>query len=164
MNIKMNVEIVKVDYNNEQQVEELLSLLDLYARDPMGGGEPLSDDIKAQLPKAFKERSFLFSLIAYVDGEAAGLANCIESFSTFACKPVINIHDMAVNPKFRGLGLSQKILASIEDIAKEKGSAKVTLEVLTGNDVAINAYKKFGFNGYELDPKMGKAEFWEKKI
>jgi hypothetical protein len=40
----------------------------------------------------------------------------------------------------------------------------VTLEVLEGNQIAKNAYIKFGFAGYELDPKMGKALFWEKPL
>jgi hypothetical protein len=28
----------------------------------------------------------------------------------------------------------------------------------------MNAYKKFGFEGYELDPVDGKAMFWQKKF
>ncbi|NMP32539.1 GNAT family N-acetyltransferase [Thalassotalea sp. M1531] len=160
----MSVEIIEVDYHDEQQVQDLIVLLDSYAKDPMGGGEPLSNEIKKNLPDALKARSFVFSFIAYVDGKPAALANCIESFSTFACKPIINIHDMAVSRDFRGKGLSQKLLAKVEETAIEKGCAKITLEVLTGNLVALNAYKKFGFSGYELDPEAGKAEFWEKKL
>ena len=160
----MTIKIVTVDYQNQQQVSELINLLDQYAQDPMGGGEALSAQAKQHLPAELAKRSFMFSLIAYVDDKPAGLANCVEGFSTFACKPVVNIHDMAVNPEFRGQGISQALLHAVENIAKEKGSAKVTLEVLSGNKVAMNAYQKFGFNGYELDPAMGKAEFWEKKI
>lgn len=37
-------------------------------------------------------------------------ANCFESFSTFACKPLINIHDFIVLEKYKGNGISQKIL------------------------------------------------------
>lgn len=160
----MTVTVKQVDYQNPEQVATLINLLNMYAQDPMGGGEALSDYAKQHLADELKQRDFLFSLVAYVDGKPAGLANCIESFSTFACKPVINIHDMAVNPEFRGKGVSQTLLAAVEQAARDKGAAKVTLEVLTGNTVAINAYKKFGFNGYELDPEMGKAEFWEKKL
>ncbi|REL29299.1 GNAT family N-acetyltransferase [Thalassotalea euphylliae] len=160
----MTIEICKVDYHNAQQMAELIALLDQYAQDPMGGGEALSPDTKQNLAAALQQRNFMTSLIAYVDDQPAGLANCIESFSTFACKPILNIHDMAVNSEFRGLGLSQKLLAAVETLAREKGCSKVTLEVLSGNKVAMNAYEKFGFTGYELDPAMGKAEFWEKKL
>lgn len=160
----MTIEIKKVDYHNEQQMAELITLLDSYAQDPMGGGEPLTTETKKHLASELQKRSFMTSLIAYVDGKPAGLANCIESFSTFACKPILNIHDMAVSIDFRGLGLSQKLLDAVEQLAREMGCSKVTLEVLSGNKVAMNAYQKFGFTGYELDPAMGKAEFWEKKL
>ena len=40
----------------------------------------------------------------------------------------------------------------------------MTLEVLEGNEIAQHAYRSFGFAGYELDPRMGKAMFWQKKL
>jgi ribosomal protein S18 acetylase RimI-like enzyme len=52
----------------------------------------------------------------------------------------------------------------IEDLAISKGCCKITLEVLEGNQVAKSAYIKAGFKGYELDPEMGKAVFWEKSL
>ena len=27
-----------------------------------------------------------------------------------------------------------------------------------------SAYRKLGFSGYQLDPQLGKALFWEKKL
>ena len=56
------------------------------------------------------------------------------------------------------------LLKEAEIIAKEIGSCKMTLEVLEGNKAAQSAYSKYGFRGYELDPKMGKALFWEKVL
>ncbi|MFT5635935.1 MAG: hypothetical protein ACI89T_001390 [Cognaticolwellia sp.] len=40
----------------------------------------------------------------------------------------------------------------------------MTLEVLEGNKVAKNAYQKVGFGSYVLDPEMGQAVFWQKKL
>jgi hypothetical protein len=40
----------------------------------------------------------------------------------------------------------------------------LTLEVLTGNRGAYDAYVGFGFRAYELDPAMGAATFMEKKF
>ncbi|MDD7986440.1 GNAT family N-acetyltransferase [Lentisphaera marina] len=100
----------------------------------------------------------------YVDDQAAGLVNCFESLSTFTAKPLINIHDLMVHSDFRGLGLSQKLLERVEERAKEMGSCKITLEVLSGNKVAYRAYEKFGFSAYELDPSVGQALFLEKKL
>ena len=47
--------------------------------------------------------------------------------------------------KFRGLGLSQKMLHKVEDIARQRGGCKTTLEVLEGNAAAQASYGKFGF-------------------
>ncbi|WP_345971402.1 GNAT family N-acetyltransferase [Sulfurimonas sp. HSL1-6] len=160
----MNIQVVKADYSNEKHKAEIPMMLDAYARDPMGGGKPLDDVVKHNLVTELSKRPYAFSVIAYADGEPAGVANCFEGFSTFACKPLVNIHDITVLPKYRGLGISQKLLEKVEEIAAEKGCCKITLEVLGNNAVAQGAYRKFGFAAYELDPKAGSAQFWEKKL
>jgi len=160
----MAINIFLADYNNPQQGEDLVMLLDYYAKDPMGGGKGLSEHVKENLVKTLAKRHDVFSILCYVDNEPAGLINCIEGFSTFNCKPVMNIHDVTVLEKFRGQGLSTKMLNEVEALASFRGCCKLTLEVLEGNDVAKKSYQKFGFTGYELDPKLGKAMFWEKKI
>jgi ribosomal protein S18 acetylase RimI-like enzyme len=65
---------------------------------------------------------------------------------------------------YRGLGISQQLLAKVDEIAQQRGCCKVTLEVLQGNTVAQKAYQKYGFTGYELDPAMGQAMFWHKGV
>ena len=130
----------------------------------MGGGTPLSAGVKDNLVKALSNIPHAFSLICYVDSKPAGLINCFEAFSTFQCKPLINIHDVMVLTDFRGLGISQLMMGKVEEIAKSKGCCKLTLEVLEGNEVAQSSYKKFGFSGYELNPVTGKALFWEKPV
>ena len=160
----MNINIVKADYTNPDHAKDIGYMLDMYARDPMGGGTPLSDTIKDNLAKELSMRAFAFSVLAYVDGAPAGLANCFEGFSTFKCRPLVNIHDIVVHPDYRGHGISQKLLDKIGEIANDLGACKITLEVLEGNKTAQNAYMKFGFEGYELDPEKGKALFWEKPL
>jgi len=158
------INIVRVDYGNLQQGSDLVMLLDSYARDPMGGGESLSQFVKDNLVAELSKRDFGLSLIAYVDDKPAGLLNAFEGFSTFACKPLFNVHDIIVLEQFRGLQLSQLLLQELEIIARAKGCCKITLEVLEGNNIAQRAYRKAGFAGYELDPQMGKAMFWQKKL
>ncbi len=160
----MSIELILADYNNEQQGKDLVMLLNAYATDPMGGGTELADFTKQNLVKTLANRMDAFTVLCYVDGEPAGLINSIEGFSTFSCKPLINIHDVVVLPTFRGLGLSKKMFAKVESEAVSRGCCKLTLEVLEGNEVAKNAYIKIGFSGYELDPETGKAMFWEKKL
>jgi ribosomal protein S18 acetylase RimI-like enzyme len=160
----MNVEIMIADYLNKQHADDIAYLLNNYAKDPMGGGAPLSDFIKQNLALELSKIPHAFSVMCYVDGKPAGLINCFEAFSMFKCKPLINIHDIVVVKEYRGFGISQSMLTKVEERAKEKGYCKITLEVLEGNEIARNSYIKFGFDGYELDPKMGKALFWQKVI
>ncbi|GAB5561698.1 MAG: GNAT family N-acetyltransferase [Synoicihabitans sp.] len=160
----MDVEIIQADYTDSKQSQDIPFLLNAYASDPMGGGVPLSDFTKANLVKKLAKLPHAFSILAYVGGEPAGLVNCFETLSSFACQPLINIHDVVVLETFRGHGLSQRMLQKVEVIARERGCCKITLEVLSNNTVAKNAYTKFGFAGYELDPAAGQALFWEKAL
>lgn len=160
----MAVEILRADYNNTQHAKDVVMLLNYYAQDPMGGGEALSDFTQRNLVPSLAKRAGAFTIMAYVDGQAAGLINCFEGFSTFRCMPLINIHDCSVHADYRGLGLSLQMFAKVEEVARERGCCKLTLEVLQGNIVAQNAYKKLGFAGYELDETNGCALFWEKKL
>lgn len=158
------LDIQAVDYRNQAQADALLMLLNAYAQDPMGGGEPLPAATKRDLIAQMAARDGVYSFIAYVQGEPVGLVNCVEGFSTFAAKPLCNIHDIAVLPGHRGQGIAQALMQRVCDVAKERGCCKVTLEVLTGNERARNAYAHFGFKPYQLDPSLGQAEFWEYKL
>lgn len=163
-NSKAKLQIINVDYHNPQHERDLLHLLNIYAQDPMGGGQALPNAVRKQLCSKLANIEGAFSLIAYSDSQAVALATCFESFSTFYAKKLINIHDFMVVPEYRGQGISQLLLAKIEELAKSRDCCKVTLEVLSGNNNAKQAYLKFGFKDYELDPKQGSALFWEKRI
>ena len=160
----MPIEVKKVDYRDPDQASAVLMLLNHYSMDPMGSSAPLSTFVQENLIEELKQRDFFNSAIAYVDGRPAALANFAEGFSTFAAKPLINVHDMVVHRDFRGQGLSQKLLAFVETEARRLGCCKVTLEVLGGNEIAQNAYRKFGFAAYRLSEDTGVAEFWQKKL
>jgi ribosomal protein S18 acetylase RimI-like enzyme len=160
----MPIKIIQADYNNPQHGRHIIEMLDCYANDPMGGNKALPDYVAQNLVYELSHRSHAISILAYVQSQPAGLINCFEGFSTFSCKPLINIHDLIVATEFRGMGLSTKMLTMVEEIAIERNCCKLTLEVLDKNYIAINSYRKFGFNQYELDPIMGKAEFWQKTL
>ena len=160
----MNMEVLIADFNNQKHADDIVYLLDCYAKDPMGGEEPLDDEVKENLVKELAKIPHAFTVICYVDNSPAGLINCFDTFSTFKCKPLVNIHDIIVASNYRGLGISQLMLKEVEKIAGDKGCCNLTLEVLEGNEVAKCAYRKFGFSGYELSPLMGKALFWQKPL
>jgi ribosomal protein S18 acetylase RimI-like enzyme len=137
-------------------------LLDGYAKDPAGGGTPLGAFAKANLIAELASRPQAFSVLAIEGTEPIGLVNCIEGFSTFACKPLVNIHDVVVVPACRGQRLAENMLALVEDIAAGRGACKLTLEVLQGNYSAVRLYERVGFAAYQLDPAMGDARFYQK--
>jgi ribosomal protein S18 acetylase RimI-like enzyme len=140
----------------------LLALLDAYARDPMGGGEPLPDFVMQNLPKALAERPTLFSVLAFDGAQPVGLINCVEGFSSFACRPLVNVHDVIVAATHRGQGIAEKMLVMVEAMARSRGACKLTLEVLSGNHSAQKLYRRVGFDNYQLDPEMGQAQFMQK--
>lgn len=160
----MRVEIVDAQYDDPKHAGDLIFLLDAYARDPMGGGQPLESGVKRRLADELSKRSDAFSILAYVDGQPVGLVNCFEGFSTFKAKPLVNIHDVVVLPGHRGAGLAQRMLERVEAIAIQRGCCKLTLEVLAENRAAQSAYRRFGFLGYQLIESGGQAWFWEKQL
>lgn len=160
----MNFNVITADYSNKQHARDIVLLLNHYAADSAGGGVELNDYTKENLVRELAKLPFAFSLLCYVEGVPAGLTNCFTLFSTFKCKPVVNIHDLVVDNRYRRQGISQLLLGEVEKIAKERGACKITLEVLEKNDAAKNSYAKFGFVGYELDPQYGKAIFLEKTL
>ena len=160
----MSKKIITVDFNDSEQGKDLVFLLNGYAQDPMGGGEPLSHYAQQNLAKTLANTAGAFSFIIYVDNKPAGLCNCFTGFSTFACKPLLNIHDLAVLPEYRGMGYGKDLLQAAKQKAEQLGCCKVTLEVLSNNKTAIAAYENFGFKLYQLDEAAGTAQFMELKL
>ena len=158
------LDVTLANYDDPADAIAVVALLDEYARDPMGGGEPLSDRARDRLIGGLKATPGAFSVIARADGVAVGLANCFAGFSTFAGAPIVNIHDMVVTAAQRGRRIGRAMFAVIEAVARERGAAKVTLEVLEGNEGARALYASLGYGDYALDPAMGRAMFWQKRL
>lgn len=154
----------RLDFADPEDALLLVELLDAYARDPMGGGEALSARTRSSLANVLQGTPNAFSFVAELDGRAVGLANCFSTVSTFAAKPIVNIHDIYVEAACRGAGIGRALLETVEAEARSRDACKLTLEVLTGNERAQAAYRHFGFSGYELDATTGHALFWEKKL
>lgn len=160
----MTTEVRIADLHDLRDATDLVGLLDAYARDPMGGGTPLREDVKKRLPADLAERAGCVVLIARVDGEAAGAAVSFEGYSTFEAAPLLNLHDFVVSPAFRGGGIAKTLLERLEDEARSRGCCKITLEVLSNNHRARGIYAAAGFGAYELDPAAGQALFFQKKL
>ncbi len=128
----------KVDFTNVNQCTTLINLLDVYASDFMGGGEPLTANVKNNLIPALASRPHAHAFLAYIDDTPVGLTIGFEGFSTFECKPLINLHDMVVHPAHRRKGVASTLLMAVEQYARDNGHCKLTLEVLEGSTIANN--------------------------
>ena len=161
-NTHIDADIVIADYHNPQHQQMIGDLMNHYACDPMGGGEALSQTVIGTLAQKMAEVPNAFTVLALDANQAIGLINAFQGFSTFKCQPLINIHDVIVRNGLRGQGIAQRMMQQVEAVARQRGCCKLTLEVLEGNTAAQSSYQQSGFAGYELDPAMGKAMFWQK--
>jgi len=154
-------DVVTADLDNPDHANAVLAVLNTYASDPMGGGEPLSPYTQKNLIASLKKRSNIYTILAFDNQEPIGIALCFEGFSTFACKPLLNIHDFAVVPAYRGKGVGGQLLARVKQLARNLGCCKITLEVLDGNIPGKALYTSQGFELYTLGPQTGHAVFMQ---
>lgn len=159
MTHRTDLRIEPVDLQDPAHCSALVALLDHYARDPMGGGKPLTDQARTVLAERLRAQPGYVAFLAFREHTAVGLINCFLGFSTFAARPLLNVHDVAVLAAHRGRGVGRALLQAAEQAARERGCCKLTLEVLSNNHAAIAAYERAGFRPYELDPAAGQALF-----
>lgn len=153
---------VPLDLHDLGQAAAWVALLDHYALDPMGGGRGLSDYARHNLVGRLQQLPGFHSALVMDGDQAVGLINCFAGFSTFAAKPLLNIHDIVVHGAWRGRGVARVLLDWSARRAGELGCCKLTLEVLANNGPALAAYARAGFAPYVLDPQAGHALFLQK--
>jgi ribosomal protein S18 acetylase RimI-like enzyme len=151
--------VVLADLANPSHQSDIVDLLDMYCRDEFGDGKPLADDVRARLIPGMVAHGGARVLLAYVGESPAGVAICFVGFSTFKARPLLNIHDIAVSPQFRGQGVGRELLAAVETEARRLGCGKVTLEVRADNVRAQQAYRKAGFESTEPE-----TWFWSRRL
>ncbi|KXB32537.1 GNAT family acetyltransferase [Dechloromonas denitrificans] len=156
--------ITATDLARPEHAAAFLDLLDHYAHDPMGGGEGLSAYARANLVRELQALPTFHGALAFLDGEAVGLINCFAGFSTFAARPLLNIHDIVTRAERRGQGVGQALLQWAEGRARQLGCCKLTLEVLSNNTRAMASYERAGFAPYVLDPAAGNALLLQKYL
>jgi GNAT superfamily N-acetyltransferase len=125
---------------------------------------PLSADVRARLIPALREQTNALVLLACRDARVVGLANCFFGFSTFAARPLLNVHDLAVLPAHRGQGIGRALLRAAEEHARRRGCAKLTLEVREDNARARGLYHEHGFRDFELPGGSFRTFFLSKSL
>src|SRR6266487_3770067 len=139
-------------------------MIDVYARDPMGETKPHDPDVRARLIPGLQKHPTTLVFLAFAGEQAVGAAVCFIGFSTFAAKPLINIHDFVVLSALRGKGVGRRLLKAIERKARELSCCKLTLEVMDNNHRALRMYETAGFVRYALQKEAGTAIFMSKQL
>ena len=124
----------------------MLALTAAYALDPMGKGSALTQEALDRLIDGLRRHPTTLILLAYLQGQVAGIATCFLGFSTFFARPLLNIHDFAILPRHRGRGLGRHLLRAVEAKALELGCCKITLEVQQNNVQARRVYERAGMH------------------
>jgi ribosomal protein S18 acetylase RimI-like enzyme len=160
----MSIRIVEADLSLAEHQEAVLALVDAYSRDAMGNGKPLDQDVRTRLIPGLRRHPTTLIFLAFDGVQPIGAAVCFIGFSSFAAKPIINIHDFVVLPTSRGKGIGRRLLEAVEAKARELGCCKLTLEVMDKNHQAIRMYQAAGFERYSLQEEAGEAIFMSKPL
>jgi GNAT superfamily N-acetyltransferase len=158
------IRIVEADLSLPAHQEAVLTMVDAYSRDAMGDGKPLDQNVRTQLIPGLMRHPTTLIFLAFDGENPVGTAVCFVGFSTFAARPLINIHDFVVVPTFRGKGIGRRLLEAVEAKARELGCCKLTLEVMDKNHQAVRMYLAAGFERYALQEKAGAAIFMSKPL
>ena len=59
----MKIDIIKADYLDKKQAQEISFLMNAYATDPMGGGKPLPEKVMNNLAQALSIRPYAFTIL-----------------------------------------------------------------------------------------------------
>lgn len=158
------VSVIRADLDNPEHQQAIRMLTNHYACDELAGGQPLPTDVLEKLVEGLRQHPTTIVFLAWSNNQPIGIATCFLGFSTFAAKPLINIHDLAVHSDFRGVGVGRALLSAVEAEARSRGCCKLTLEVLQNNQRAIKVYSSFGFGQASYSPTSGGALFFAKPL
>jgi len=111
----MSIEIREADLSDPADAAGFLLVLDAYAQSAVGGGQPLPPEVRARLVPALRDQAGAVVLLALSERTVVGIATCFFGFSTFAARPLLNVHDLAVQPEFQRRGIGRALLLAAED-------------------------------------------------
>ena len=155
------ITIIEADLENSEHQEAVIECITAYAREVSKNVYAISE-ISDRLIGGLQSHPTTLIFLAYQGGQAIGIAVCYQGFSTFAARPLLNLHDLWVHPDVRRKGIGRQLLECFEAAARARNCAKLTLEVLKNNP-ARRLYQRFGFNADTDNPEQTNF-FWEKKL
>ncbi|MBI3326625.1 MAG: GNAT family N-acetyltransferase [Nitrospinae bacterium] len=159
-----NIVIVEANLEDSKHQEAIIAMLNAYARDPMGSGRDLPRTVRTELIPGLRHHPTSLVWLAFHGEEPVGVAVCFLGFSTFAARPLLNVHDLAVISEYRRQGVGRLLLEHIEVKARALGCCKLTLEVREDNQPAQRLYREVGFGDMEVEHGAVRVRFLEKRL
>ncbi len=160
----MRVNVVEADLADARHQAAVLELTRAYARDPMGNGRDLSESVRGTLIERLRDHPTTLVFLAFEGARPVGIATCFRGFSTFAARPLVNIHDLHVLEAYQRRGIGRRLLEAVENRARRLDCCKLTLEVQEKNHRALALYQGFGFASGQYQPEAGGSLFREKRL
>src|SRR4029453_5239669 len=102
------ISIIEANLADPWHQEAIVAMINAYARDPMGTGQDLPAEARRRLIPGLQQHPTTLFFLSLEGHKAVGIAVCFRGFSTFAARPLLNIHDLAVLPEYRGRGVGQQ--------------------------------------------------------
>lgn len=152
------VVVAEADLAEPADAAAIVACIAAYALDPMGGGKELPHEVRERLVPGLRDAAVRVWL-ARAGAQPLGVCVVQLGYSTFAACPRWNVHDLAVVPEARGLGIGRRLLTAVIEAATDAGCSAVSLEVLRRNAPARHLYASLGFTDGG-DP----MDFWVRPI
>ena len=129
------------------KISDLEQLPHLY-RQNYNGETDAHTDVKGMIKKfkqLQKNKDYVF--VSAVESEKLiGFCEGVLNYEIIENqRPVLTIWNMRVLPQYRRKGVGKRIMAFLEDFAKEKNAVGVFLGCDSENTMAQNFYKKLGY-------------------
>ena len=109
--------------------------------EPYFAFENMEDEMKRELTRKIHAKvsvDQVYIRVMHEEKVAAVASLAIESGYSL-------LHNVVVDPDLRGMGLGRKLCQAAIAKSKECGASHIYLQVMQNNPVALNLYKKFGF-------------------
>ncbi len=115
-----------------------------YINDELVGMGLITFDGRPGFLKSAKKS--LFEILGYRQGIKSGLYFILFSkLDKRIIFPNVYLEAISVSQKYRGLGVGNKLISEVSNIAKEQGNTSLLLQVVLENHQAQKLYERIGF-------------------
>ena len=101
-------------------------------------------DLATLTASLFGARPAAEVILAEVSGEIVGCSIFFHNFSTFLGRHGLYLEDLFVKVSHRNQGIGRDLLATLAQLAVERGCGRMEWSVLNWNQKAIELYQKIG--------------------